>query len=139
MDYFKTLLGMYVCQKRVRSIFLNNKMDEYLTFVVAAHELGHDSCHRELAVQRGFKEFEMFDMRRGIAEYEANAFAAHLLLDTDECVELFRNGYDIGAVSKIMNTGINLMLIKCHELIKLGYDLRMPMDVHGDFLKKIKI
>ena len=63
VDYYKTLLGMYCCQFRLRFIFLNDKMDEYLTQIVAAHELGHDTFHREQARKSGFKEFEIFHIQ----------------------------------------------------------------------------
>ena len=49
-------------------------------------------------------------------EYEANAFAAHVLIDTDECLRICREGYDVVQLAKAMNSEINLMLIKLQEL-----------------------
>lgn len=137
VDYFKNLLGMYTCRWRTRAIFLNNKMDDYLTKMVAAHELGHDIFHRELAKTESLREFELFRMQNE-TEYEANAFAAHLLIDTDESLELIRGGYDVVQISKFMNTQINLMLIKLQEMIRLGYDLKLPMLPQSDFFKNIR-
>lgn len=137
-DNFKNLLGMYAYQWRKRAIILNSRMDDYLTLMVAAHELGHDTFHRSLAKNGGFKEFELFRMTSS-TEYEANAFAAHILIDTDECLELARSGYDVVHIAKTMNSEINLMLIKIQEMIRLGYDLRLPMPPQGDFFKNIQV
>jgi Zn-dependent peptidase ImmA (M78 family) len=71
-------------------------------------------------------------------EYEANAFAAHLLIDTGECLEYAREGYDVVQIASLMNSEINLMLIKLQELIRLGYNLRLPMEPRNDFFKKIR-
>lgn len=137
VDYFKDLLGMYMYKLDTASIFLNNMLDEFMLKIVSAHELGHDRLHRHIA-DHGFQEFELFRMHNA-TEYEANAFAAHLLIDTDECMELVRNGYDVVTAAKMLNTEINLLLIKLQELQRLGYDFRMPMTPRGDFLKNIRI
>lgn len=137
VDYFKSLLGMYTYKWRTRAIFLNNRMDEYLTQMVCAHEIGHDIYHRELAKNEGLKEFELFRMDNS-TEYEANAFASHILINTEECLELARNGYDVVQMAKIMNSEINLLLIKLQEMAKLGYELRVPITPQGNFFKNIK-
>ena len=49
---FGALLGMYIYKWRHRAMFLNDRMDEYLTQMVAGHELGHDVFHRDLAKGR---------------------------------------------------------------------------------------
>ncbi len=137
-DDFTKLLGMYAYSFRKRAIFVNNRLDEHMTAMVIAHEIGHDILHRNLAKGSALKEFELFNLK-DTTEYEANAFAAHLLIDTDEFVELAREGRDVTDIAATMNTHINLALIKLQELIKLGYDLRMPMEVRGDFLRKIEV
>lgn len=134
---FRELLGMYVYRWKHRVIFLNSRMDEYLTQMVAGHELGHDAYHRDLAKGEGFREFELFRMKSAV-EYEANAFAAHILIDTDECLEYARNGCDVTQIARSMYSEINLMLIKLQELSRLGFDLRLPMQPKGDFFKNIR-
>lgn len=136
-DNFDALLGMYINKWRHRAMFLNVRMDEYLTQMVAGHELGHDTLHRDLAKGEGLREFELFRMTN-LTEYEANAFCAHILIDSDECYEYARNGYDVVSIAKMMNSEINLMLIKLQEMIRLGYDLRLPMEPRSDFFKNIR-
>ena len=115
----------------------NNLLDEYLTLMVAGHELGHDVYHRELAKGEGMREFELFRMQSS-TEYEANAFAAHLLIDTNECLEYARNGYDVVQIARAMNSEINLMLIKLQEMSRLSYNIRVPFEPKSDFFKNIK-
>lgn len=87
-DDYKNLLGMYFNRWHHRFIFLNSRLDEDWLPMVLAHEIGHDQLHRELA-KTGLQEFELFRMSSR-TEYEANAFAAHLLLDNDEVYRLVR-------------------------------------------------
>ena len=106
--------------------------------MVIAHELGHDSEHRELAKKStdGLKEFTLFQMKDN-TEYEANAFASHILLDNDEVYQLAHEGYDVVQIAKLMNSDINLMLIKLQEMNKLGYNFNVPMNPDSRFFRKI--
>lgn len=131
---FENLLGMYVCRWKHRFVFLSGGLDEYLRAIVLAHELGHDAFHRKLAAGSGLQEFSLFDMRT-ITEYEANAFAAHLLLDSGEVDELAHEGLDLQQMAQTMNTRMNLLLIKMQEMNRLGYDFRLPGPANGSFLK----
>ena len=135
---FGVLLGMYIYKWRHRAMFLNGRMDEYLTQMVAGHELGHDMFHRNLAKSEGLREFELFRITNR-TEYEANAFCAHILIDSSEFLEYAHNGYDVVTIAKIMNSDINLMLIKLREMIRMGYDLRLPMEPRSDFFKSIQV
>ena len=136
VDCFNDLLGMYSCRWKHRVMFLNDRMDEYLTLMVAGHELGHDAFHREMAKDNGLQEFTLFDVRNH-SEYEANAYAAHLLLDDDQVYSLAREGYDVVQMAKIMGSNVNLMLIKMQEMNKLGYDFRIPYNPDSTFFRKI--
>ena len=137
VNCYNNQLAMYDNRWKHRAMFLNDRMDEYLTLMVAGHELGHDIYHRELAKGEGMREFELFRMQSS-TEYEANAFAAHLLIDTGECLEYARNGYDVVQIAKAMNSEINLMLIKLQEMSRLGYNIRVPFEPKSDFFKNIK-
>ena len=137
---FDTLLGMYTFRWNHRLIFLNPRMEYCLRQMVIAHELGHDSEHRERAKASadGLKEFTLFQMK-DTTEYEANAFASHILLDNEEVYDLARSGYDVVQISQQMGSDINLMLIKLQEMNKLGYDFNIPYDPDSRFFRKIHI
>lgn len=105
--------------------------------MVLAHEIGHDIYHRDLA-KNGLKEFTLFNMKND-TEYVANAFAAHLLLDNDEVLELARDGYDVVQIAGMLNSDINLLLIKMQEMNNMGYNFNVPCHPERNFLKKIKV
>ncbi len=132
------LLGLYTVIKKKRAIVVNSSLEEYMLNMVVAHEIGHDILHREEAKTNAMHEFELFNMKDN-KEYEANVFAAHLLLDTDETLIMAQEGIDVASIACNMCVNINLVLIKLNELIALGYDLRMPMDTKKNFLKDIRV
>lgn len=130
---FKRLKGMYSIIKRNRFIFINGNLQEQVRQIVCAHELGHDTLHRELAKDASLQEFMLYDMKSR-PEYEANIFAAHLLLDDDEIVELARGGYDLFQIACEIGTDINLLLIKLNEMNRQGYRFNVPYMPRGNFL-----
>ncbi|MDD6696897.1 MAG: ImmA/IrrE family metallo-endopeptidase [Veillonellaceae bacterium] len=134
-DDYKDLLGMYYANWGNRFIFLNNRLDDIWMPMVLAHEIGHDQLHRDLARQT-LQEFNLFQMQSR-TEYEANAFAAHLLLENDEVYDRLREGCDVPTLAKEMNVNINLMLIKLQEMAALGYDLRVSDCGDSHFFKNI--
>lgn len=116
------LLGLYTYRWKHRIILLNDKMEEIMARMVCAHELGHEALHRDIAKGEGLKEFVLFNMK-DTTEYEANAFAAHLIIDDDDIYSMSKDKYDVVQMAKMLNVNINLVLIKLQELNKLGYDL----------------
>ena len=61
-----------------------------------------------------FYEMEMFNLK-DTTEYEANLFAANLLIDTDELKDMIYQGYDIVSIASAMNVNVNLIAIKIVE------------------------
>ena len=137
-ENFSKLLGMYFFQWRHRFIFLNTNLDDIWQNMVLAHEIGHDQLHRDIAKQQQMHEFELFRLNSR-TEYEANAFAAHLLMDTDTVYAELKEGCDEFTLAQKMNCNINLTLIKLQEMAKLGYDIRPSDSVDSQFLKKIRV
>jgi len=137
-DGFSDLLGMYTFRWNHRMIFMNARINSYLKQMVLAHELGHDQRHRDIAkAGKPLKEFNLFSMK-DTTEYEANAFAAHILLENDEVYTLAKQGYDVVSIAKILNADINLMLIKLQEMNRLEYEFKIPMRGDPYFFRKIK-
>ncbi len=135
---FKDLLGMYAYRWRTRMIFLNPRLDEYMKKMVLAHEIGHDQEHREQAKEKGLQEFTLFNMK-DTTEYEANAFASHILLEDNDVYSLAKEGYDVVQIAMSLGSDINLMLIKMQEMNKLGYDFNLPCTPDSRFFKKIHV
>jgi len=131
------LKGMYKVIERNRYMFINANLRERVQRVVCAHELGHDALHRELAANSALKEFMLYDMATR-PEYEANVFAAEILLDDNEIYSMIKNGCDLPNIAGEFNTDYNLLLIKMNEMTKKGYDLRLSLDADTRFLGKIR-
>ena len=132
-DGLKRLKGMYRIIKRNRFIILNSENSTDMNRIVCAHELGHDCLHRDFAKNSPFQEFVLYDMtsRR---EYEANIFAANLLLDDREILKYIKEGYDTLQIAKMTYTDINLVALKVDFLIRNGYYLK-SQDYNSGFLK----
>ncbi len=132
-DDFIKLKGMYKVIKRNRFIFINSNLPEGLRKIVCAHEIGHDQFHRELAKDSALREFMLYDMKSR-PEYEANVFAATLLLPDEEVTGYVYEGYDAEQIAMAMNTDINLVALKIEQLRNMGWQFR-PIDFKSDFLK----
>ena len=137
-DNFTNLLGMYFCKWRNRFIFLNSNLDDIWLNMVLAHEIGHDQLYRDLAKDAQLHEFELFRLNSRV-EYEANAFAAHLLMDTDEVYAEIKDGCDEFSLARKMNCNINLALVKLQEMAKLGYDIRPSSSGDSQFFRRIHV
>lgn len=137
-DSFDDLLGMYTFRWNHRLMFLNPRIEGFLKRMVIAHELGHDQRHRSIAkAGQPLKEFSLFSLK-DTTEYEANAFASHILLENTEVYSLARQGYDVARLAKYMGVDINLMLIKLQEMNQMGYDFNIPMEHDSRFFRNIK-
>jgi len=137
INEFDELLGMYTYRHKERHILLNANMEDMVMQMVCGHEIGHDAFHRELAkANDSLPEFVLFDMRTK-HEYEANAFAAHVIIDDDDLIGYMRQGYDVVQIARMMNTNINLLLVKLNEMNRMGWSLNLPYVPHSNFLKDV--
>ena len=67
-------------------------------------------------------------------EYEANLFAAALLLPDDEVLEMARAGQTIDEIAASTRTDPNLVALKLKCLSRKGYTLN-EFDYRSDFLR----
>lgn len=132
---FSRLKGFYIVMNRKRYIVVNDNLDDSQKKIVLSHELGHDRLHRRLAGDAGLQEFVLYDMKSR-PEYEANLFAAELLLDDGEILELAGAGYDIEEISKILETDINLVAIKVSGMNNRGYNFNPVIPPNRKFLSE---
>ena len=130
---FVKLKGMYKVIERNRFIFINANLDEYEQRIICAHELGHDALHRTLATYGILQEIMLCDMSAK-PEYEANVFAADILLDDKEVFALAREGYTEEQIASELCTNADLLRIKMNEMNKRGYGFRLSVVPRGSFL-----
>ncbi len=130
---FHSVKGMYTSMdSRNAYIFYKEDLDPYMRSIVLAHEIGHHMEHRSL--QNAFREFRLFDQNESIMEYEANLFAAELLLPDEEILGYIHQGYSADEIAAMMNSDVNLVALKAAELNRKGYDIRIVEHKHN-FLK----
>lgn len=114
-------------------IFLNDKLSENETRLVCAHELGHALLHKKIAQKGVLCEYDLFNMATDI-EYEANVFAAELLIDPQEMSELLDTGCDIYHAAQALGINVNLLIIKLAELNRRGGHYRLPYVPYRNFM-----
>ena len=66
-------------------------------------------------------------------EYEANLFAAQVMLPDEETVDLIMQGYSMIQIAAAMNTDPNLVALKATDLKRRGLAIKIP-DLNANFL-----
>lgn len=128
-----TLKGMYSVIKRSRFIFVNESLDAELRRFVCAHELGHDILHRKIIGQTPVSDTNMYGNSSRM-EYEANVFAATLLIDRKKVLKYAMDGRTGAEIAALLRVDINLISIVIDQLIKEGYSLN-PVGRKNNILK----
>lgn len=132
---FKAQKGAYTVIERQPIIFIKQDLHPVMRDIVLAHELGHHKLHRAEAIAAGaFREFNLFDMQQNRMEYDANMFAAQLMLPDEEITELIYRGMDVAQIARALRSDINLVALKVAELNSRGYSFR-PQEYRNTFLK----
>lgn len=117
---FCKLKGFYAIINRQRYMVLNGNLDERARLVVAAHELGHDMLHREFAKNGALHEYMLYDMKTR-PEYEANVFAAELLITDENINKRTREGADMQQIAVELGVDINLVAVKVGNMNTRGH------------------
>lgn len=102
------------------AIIISSRIGREERRLACAHEIGHCLLHSDIAREGCLKEFEIFNMKDKV-EYEANIFAAHLLIDDDELLRLLQEGRDVFETAMMLGVNPNLLNIKLIELNGMGY------------------
>ena len=133
-DLGTDIKAYYFYLSRIRSIVLNQRVSEPIRRILVAHELGHDQLHKQMAMLKGFQEVELFDMARP-AEYEANIFAAELLIEDKVLLELLNDRAFFDAARELYVPAA-LLDFKLRVLRHKGYRyIEPPYIANGDFMQ----
>lgn len=116
-------------------IFVNANLSDQLKRMIIAHELGHVLLHwEEGKAIYGLAEFEIFDIKDQ-KEYDANLFAATLLIDDDELKNyIYVEQRDVVSIARMMNVNVNLLLLKLNELNNNGAGFNLPQMPNRNFI-----
>lgn len=136
-DSFKALKGYCFLSNRIFYVGISGCLPEEEKKVVAAHELGHIVLHKKLLSVAPMHDTMLYRMSDK-TEYEANLFAADLLLDDEDVLNAScEEDQDYFSLCRKLYVSPELMSFKLFSLIRRGHDaLRLPLEPEGGFLKK---
>ncbi|WMJ23715.1 ImmA/IrrE family metallo-endopeptidase [Paludicola sp. MB14-C6] len=132
---FNSLKGFYCVMNRERHIILNDNLSEQEQRLVIAHELGHDRLHQTFAKVSPMKDFQLYDMTSK-PEYQANYFAAELLIDDNDVISLAEEGMDYNNIAQLLEVPNDLLSFKLHSLNQKGHKFNIPKNISSRFLGK---
>ena len=119
-------------------IFINENMSPQMQRMTCAHELGHLLLHRDVLKRELFlAEMEIFDITDQ-KELEANEFAASLLIDDEELLQLLREEYDVVAAASMLDVNVNMLMVKLLVMKKNGYRFDLPFYPKAEFMGTIE-
>ncbi len=127
--------GYFLTACRMKAIVVNNALSEQEQTIIIAHELGHATLHSKAAESQQFHEFSLLD-EADTMKYEANIFAAELLIDEETLLERINDNMTYSQLSSYFNVPYEFMAFKVRVLQRKGYKLSDPPSyAHGNFLK----
>lgn len=129
---FDKLKGFYTRFEDQSYIVLNQELTPTEMKLTCAHELGHDQLHQELAEDRILQEFMFYDLTRQ-PEYEANLFAAALILDEADVREGLEAGEDFYVLAAKLEVDPQLLHLK---LRLMDFPLESLPDYDDRFLQR---
>lgn len=129
------LKGYFFQQFRIKIIIINSKLSEDLQRIICAHELGHAILHKDLAAKNTLNDFALFDTVTK-PEFEANLFAAELLISDEAVIERLNDDLSFFGVASALYVPAELLDFKFRILKHKGYRLEAPLYARGDFLKQ---
>ena len=134
----KKLNGMYFVIDNLRYIFINGNLPTLWRRIVCAHELGHDILHRDLAGPSLWKESAYLDLKTK-PEYEANLFVAELLINDEDVLSLYQDGYNFKQMCYELKIESNFLALKLRSMKQRGIDLGCTIEPISNILGKIEI
>lgn len=132
----ENLKAYYFYQSRIKNIVINSNADENIQRIVCAHELGHAILHTQAKKVQTFCDSNIYGTKAS-TEYEANIFAADLLIDKKELFSLLKeHKTTVGTVSKELCVSPEIVDFKIRVLNEFGCKIKAPYIAQSDFLNK---
>lgn len=133
---FQKLKGFCFMSCKTIYVQISSFLSEEEKQIVAAHELGHIILHRTQLKMAPMKDDTLYNMQDN-TEYQANLFAADLLLSDADIADMAHNeDLDYFSLCSTLNSTPELMSFKLYSLTKRGQAYHMPMDIQSNFLAK---
>lgn len=133
---FQKLKGFCFMSCKTIYVQISSFLSEEEKQIVAAHELGHIILHRTQLKMAPMKDDTLYNMQDN-TEYQANLFAADLLLSDADIADMAHNeDLDYFSLCGTLNSTPELMSFKLYSLTKRGQAYHMPMEIQSNFLAK---
>ncbi|MGI5971701.1 MAG: ImmA/IrrE family metallo-endopeptidase [Oscillospiraceae bacterium] len=129
-----SLKGFYYTTHRQRYIVINGDLEDRDRLMVAAHELGHDRLHRDMAKVSPLKDFVLYDMTSR-AEHQANVFASELLIEDSSVEECITAEMDYLTLCSVLGFNPQLVTFKLYGMMQRGYSINLPQAPDSRFLR----
>ena len=129
-----SLNGMYTVLGGVCFIALSEALGAAEARLVCAHELGHHFLHKSIARTAALADSTLFS-GGGRLEYEANVFAAELLVSDKALFDAVKTCPDIACAASELEVHPEILAVKSEILRNRGSDFN-PLEINVDFLGK---
>lgn len=127
--------GFYFTHNRIRTMTLNSDLSSDFQRIICSHELGHAVLHNKQAGVKTFHDFGLFDTASTF-EYEANIFAAELLLEDEDVMERLNDDLSFFQAASELRVPAEILDFKFRTMKWKGYKLReAPMFTSRTWLK----
>lgn len=127
--------GLFLISSRTKVIVLNSKLNSVCRRIVLAHEIGHSILHSHLAPIRPFQDFDLFGMKNQ-CEFEANVFAAEILLQDEEVLSVLNDDTTFFAAAQSLGVPQEMLDFKFRIMKHKGYSIMPQYVANADFLKQ---
>lgn len=136
-DQYQHLKGYCFSCCKTYYVMISDFLSDEEKRIVAAHELGHIILHKQQLQVAPMKDSVLYDMKCN-TEYEANLFAADLLLPDEDVAHTSQNEeLNYFGLCSTLYTTPELMSFKLYSLIRRGNSqYNMPMNIDSKFLGK---
>ena len=134
---FSNLKGFCFLNCRTTYVVINGNLTDSEKRIVAAHELVHIGLHKDHLKLAPMKDSILYDMT-GKLEYQANSFAADLLISDAEIRSLLKEEeMDYFEACHRLDTAPDLISFKLFNLNKrnTSYNLPLPTNLNSVFLR----
>ena len=117
--------GFFMMQDGQPSITINSDLPKMIQKIICAHELGHAVLHSQKIGMEAFHDVALFDTA-SLAEYEANVFAAELLLKDEDVLDLLNDDTSFFGVASTLRVPPELLDFKFRVMKRKGYQFTEP-------------
>ena len=135
-DRYNSLKGYCFISCQTTYVVINALLTEAEKRIVGAHELAHIILHRNHLKLAPMKDTLLYDMASQ-TEYEANLFAADLLLDDEDIHKISQDeNMDYFNMCKALYVTPDFMSFKLFSLIRRGHAYNLPQEIDSRFLAR---